>query len=730
MLKKLSFDGSKGVSLLGFLFEDVYSDLVKKNPELEEPLKKAKEVFGPKLSGKYLPWLGKILVNNPGEPVEDIIPLVLGFEKNLPAIKAAGGSPDINSYKTTGDLSRTLESLDRKRQEKNAKEQEKIGGFRQHLLSTMDVVYASDKPEVDPWIIVMPRTTQESCEAGVNTTWCTARTKSQNLFLNYVGRGKDIILFYVINPAEDPRKNPNAKLSIGYVGGKVQLKGQNGHVSVNANNDGLTPEKFSQIVGPQRASVFLNLMDQKAKSLGGVHPAQKEVINILKNPDELQKKLESFKEDDAREDFSKLVLDVLNEDRDKAVIPRVLEIIFSMNPQFGMGHFPGSLKQTADENIQEFIFRRFPEILIKNHNIEERFWKIFIKNAKEISDFVLLLENNKLTEQEYNWTFEKTKSMNYSNAEDLYDALVKHPFVTFEIAEFLLKHSYFSFKLFNLVLENKSLKEYREPLLELMTDFYLKNYDLALYRVFSLNLRFSFNEDSMLKILTHPKAKLEYKQEFALKRGMYIKNTNLLNYLLSLGDSEINNSLLGNPLVGKDFLISNSQNPNLNAEQIQNLINNTNIPINLLFSFTNSKDQHVRRLAWDRINELLSQENYQSIKNYYESGASEEQFSFNPEELSGQEFETIPIPKRDKIILIRFIENEKTLEELSFSQDEDFRWAVASNINTPTNTLLNLSSPKFEKSKFVRNQAIKTLRADDMLEEAKKFLVKSFIFKK
>lgn len=579
------------MSLLGFLFEDVYSDLVKKNPELEEPLKKAKNTFGPKLSAKYLPWLAKILIKTPGEPVEDIVPLVLTFEKKVSAIKAAGGSPDINSYKTTQDLSKALESLGKKKQEK-------FDNFREHLLSTMDVVYASENPEVDPWVIVMPRTTQESCEAGANTTWCTARTQSQNLFLSYVGRGKDIILFYVINTAEDARKNPNAKLSIGYVGGKAHMHGEDGHVSVNANNNGITDESFSQIVGPERAAVFLNLMDKKAESLGGVHPARQEILELIENPEKLKKKLESFQNSETKMDFISLLLESIIEN-DK-------------NPGW---------------NLKEII-----EILFADKETKQNFF-----------------------------------TMGYDRTRILFNS--------------------------------------RMP---------------------------GENVLQIIHTVTLPHWTIE---ELAKQRGAWESDEKMLNFFIDLKKESVNQAMANNPFLSKDFFYKLY---NLRTTHT-NLASNKNIPIELLYKLRNSDQEKARTAAWENFISFTAKTNFEYLKHRIETGFQyEENEYFSIDDIENLEpsiflEQNNILDKKEKITLLIRLKNQELLNQVSFSTIEDLRWAVASNINTPTNTLLNLSSPKFEKSKFVRDQAIKTLRADGMIKEnnnEKKFLVKSFIFGK
>lgn len=195
------------MKIYNFLFEDMLSDLVKKFPENQEQLTKAKEMLGNKLFPKYLPWIAKV-IQTTEEPIEDIVPVLLSFEKKKDLIKSKLGpeATDIQKYKDVASISNTLEQLNKKKEEKQQ-------GVRQNILNNSDVLYS--EPE-DPWILVMPRTTQESCIAGSGTAWCVSRTESQNLFLNYVARKEEnIILFFIINTEENPRKIQTQKFLLG-----------------------------------------------------------------------------------------------------------------------------------------------------------------------------------------------------------------------------------------------------------------------------------------------------------------------------------------------------------------------------------------------------------------------------------------------------------------------------------------------------------------------------------
>lgn len=158
------------------------------------------------------------------------------------------------------------------------------------------------------WFVAMPHTTRASCALGKNTEWCTARTKSQNLFLNYVGRpDEDIILFYVIKRRGNPVRNQFDKMSVGFTEGEQAFDQGEGTITVTANNNSLSQEQFEKILGKTTADYFLQTMKNKSKELNGKHPAKKEVEEISKNFDSFISKVQTFKGEDEKKDFLKLV---------------------------------------------------------------------------------------------------------------------------------------------------------------------------------------------------------------------------------------------------------------------------------------------------------------------------------------------------------------------------------------------------------------------------------------
>jgi hypothetical protein len=328
--------------LLEAILEDIFSDLIKKYPEQEISLNQAKQKG---VKPKYFQWIAKILQRTK-EPINDIIPVINAFDAKQKQIQAkfGGNSGDINSYQTVADLSNRLESL-------SGSSNTNPGG---------EVLY-----EDETWMVVFPRTTEESCASGKNTSWCTARTQSSNLFLSYTGRSDGIFLFYVLNKGMNPRANPNAKISVGFNKGEPVFDGQDGGMTVNGNNDGITREQFENIVGPKNASRFLTLMTQKIEQLGGKHPASAELEQVANDYNKFIAKVKTFKHEEEHEDFLGMVLSQ----------PTVSQEIL----QWFMQDFNGKRALLDNSNITHTT----PEMLAQLGNDEARDVRVMVAKNKK-----------------------------------------------------------------------------------------------------------------------------------------------------------------------------------------------------------------------------------------------------------------------------------------------------------------------------------------------------------
>jgi ankyrin repeat protein len=210
-----------------------------------------------------LNWISKAAKQ---EPMEDVIPVALAFEKN----KQRLAQKDIGFYKTAGQLRQAMENLGRSGKEERIQlkqnETTKIGQFGE-------------------WLVVMPHTRESSCQWGKGTTWCTAATHSKNLFLSYAGRRKqNIILYYLIRRGADSMQDPNSKISVGFVDGRPVMDGRHGGLTVNAKNDGVTEPALKQILGDQYVPI-MGAMSEHSKGMGGKHPAKQQMEAIARSGD-------------------------------------------------------------------------------------------------------------------------------------------------------------------------------------------------------------------------------------------------------------------------------------------------------------------------------------------------------------------------------------------------------------------------------------------------------------
>lgn len=244
---------------------------------------RGKEVF--KLKSDVLLWLTKLMFENPnikGKIIEeDYYPILVRYQKNKNIL------PPINSFENINDLIKTIKSTKQNQFADVTPEQE-------------DKFYS-----LNGWDVFMPHTTQASCKLGQGTTWCTARTdkktEGQNYYLNYV-IDKNYVLFYVIKQGNTDNNNPWQKLSVGY--NKIQKQfewGTDGHVTVNADNEGLEYEMFSELVGGDwNADLILSEMEKKAESFDR-HPATEELSLIGQNLDKFIDRFGDFDGVDADE---------------------------------------------------------------------------------------------------------------------------------------------------------------------------------------------------------------------------------------------------------------------------------------------------------------------------------------------------------------------------------------------------------------------------------------------
>ena len=246
---------------LSLFLEGKAEDIVAKFPELQPAYDAGIK------NHLYLQWIQK---RRGGEPVEDIIGVVQAFDKAKGRLKAKGHSPDIYAYKSPSVLRQALEDLG------GSKQQER------RRLKDEETTYLGTFGD---WIVAMPHTRESSCQLGKGTTWCTAATQSQNLFLSYVAKEKEnIVLYYLIKKGADPRQDPTAKLSVGFSEGEPNFGGRHGGITVDASNRTLSYGRYQEILKDQ-AIPALRAMQAHARSIKGKHPAKRQMQQIAKSKD-------------------------------------------------------------------------------------------------------------------------------------------------------------------------------------------------------------------------------------------------------------------------------------------------------------------------------------------------------------------------------------------------------------------------------------------------------------
>jgi hypothetical protein len=154
-----------------------------------------------------------------------------------------------------------------------------------------------------PWKLYFPTTQQNSINiAGADpethkpyTTWCTARTSGENLFYGYTAQG--VMLFYAINTEAVPGDR-ESRISLGFLGSKLDVSGEYGGITVNAANTGLKSAELKRIFGDYYTSII-----KRAKAVvaghSGVHPVEAEIAAAGKDPVKFNSMLRGLSDSEA-----------------------------------------------------------------------------------------------------------------------------------------------------------------------------------------------------------------------------------------------------------------------------------------------------------------------------------------------------------------------------------------------------------------------------------------------
>lgn len=203
---------------------------------------------------QYLKWLWK-QAKGTEEPIGDITPLIITFNKIREKGSIWKGSKDINAW-TRNSLQDEINRLPKVQDKEKKKEREGA-----------DYVTKSGK-----WSIYIPMNEGESIQIShmggeKSTSWCTSRT-SGNLYYAYILG--DAVLYYILN-----NKNPAEKFCIGAKNGEVVVQGAGG-VTVTAKNAAFT-EPMQKRVFKNDYQEIINFIRNHCNSIGGKHPAKKDI---------------------------------------------------------------------------------------------------------------------------------------------------------------------------------------------------------------------------------------------------------------------------------------------------------------------------------------------------------------------------------------------------------------------------------------------------------------------
>ena len=290
------------------------------------------------LKSEYIQWITGQLKQIPDlslqQVIEDYIPSLLSLQKN--------------KEKFEPNFLENLQSIEELNKALNQKASS--GG----LAATVPEGHLGKLAEENGWILYMPHTTEASIELGKtggrrDTTWCTTRPDSSNLFLHYsASSDRSIILFYVVKKGVNAETDPHAKMSVGFIDGNPEFNQGDGGVSVNASNDNLDQEKFEEVLGKDLASKFLKIMQEKAGSLNGEHPAKDEFRKLVQNPKAFQAKIDGFaKDDNGRGQRKNFIEEAIGY---KETTPEIFNIL-ARDPDIDVRHEVAASRKTPREAL-------------------------------------------------------------------------------------------------------------------------------------------------------------------------------------------------------------------------------------------------------------------------------------------------------------------------------------------------------------------------------------------
>ena len=333
-------------------------------------------------------WLAKQIDNNPSltfkNVKEDYIPVLVSYNKNLkkPEIK------DIN--------------LD------NVSDIQQLNSILNSLGSEICIIATEAElgkvTEKDGWEVFLPHTTEASIVLGKrycgkrDNTWCTTREDGENLFLNYAIIDK-VALFYVIKKGQcADRRNPEYKMSVGFVNGEPKFNMGSGNITVDAANQNLTFERFQQVLGEELADEFLEAMKQRMGVLGNEPPALKEIEMLVATPEKFKKKFEGYKDDETGDAARKQIADfALKSSKTKLEVINYLATYKDSNVRQFVAENPNTPEETLIQQARDKA-DNVRYAIAQNRNAPE---KALIQLSNDLNEYVrrYVAENPNIPEE-------------------------------------------------------------------------------------------------------------------------------------------------------------------------------------------------------------------------------------------------------------------------------------------------------------------------------------------
>jgi hypothetical protein len=304
------------------------------------------------------------------EPIPDVAAdVVRFFDPQVQTIVKENGFPtDLNkrNYPTVNELRRVISQVEALIDSRKAKPTTAIKPID-------DPNQVEKLSQVGPWTILLPKTITGStaCDiSGKDTSWCTTKTRGQNMFLSYVGREDgDVILFYVMDYSRTPDdpyesqkkaflKNNDSRISIGFVHGKPALDGQYGGLSVDAANIGLTDGDLRSENGlGQYYDQIMGIIKAEAAVIGSNHPAKEAIKRACQDLLYLKSIIKDY-EEEAKKDYLQQVMDSRY---DKS--PEVMQFTAYYTPDYLLQYIQTNFYRVGETMTPESVMEAFNKIM-------------------------------------------------------------------------------------------------------------------------------------------------------------------------------------------------------------------------------------------------------------------------------------------------------------------------------------------------------------------------------